>query len=62
MGIKTIIKSLGVPRTKIFEFSFSIMGGGGGVHGDPRWLMDYLGIASNMVFTFNTYTCTRCVM
>ena len=77
MGIETNIKSLGVPQTKILEFSFSTgghfekwskravspsyfsgnianiipgmkmiplmddHGGGGGVHEDPRWLMDY---------------------
>ena len=79
MGIETKIKSLGVPQTKILEFSFSTGGhfekwpkravpvffwqhreyhswesieendtthggswGGGGVHGDPPWLMDYI--------------------
>ena len=72
MGIETKIKSLGVPQTKILEFSFStghfekwpkravslsffsgnianIIPGSPlkkmiplmGVHGDPRWLMDY---------------------
>ena len=77
MGIETKIKSLGVPQTKILEFSFStgghfekwpkravspslffgnianiipgsplkkmipLMEDHGGVHGDPRWLMDY---------------------
>ena len=78
MGIETKIKSLGVPQTKILEFSFStgghfekwpkravspriffgnianiipgsplkkmipLMEDHGGVHGDPRWLMDYI--------------------